>query len=100
MSLSRMNQEGQSLTEYLMLLILVSLGAMTATVGLGRTVISKISKANARLSSIHFETVDKKGGSAEGGSEGSSMMQNVKEGLGMVPEGVRILKDVADIFKK
>jgi len=57
-----MGQSGQTLTEYLSLLILISLVAVGTVGKLGRTIKRQIKSADEKISSIHFT-------SSRGGSD-------------------------------
>lgn len=54
MTQKKMGQSGQTLTEYLSLLILISLVAVGTVGKLGRTIKRQIKSADEKISSIHF----------------------------------------------
>jgi Flp pilus assembly pilin Flp len=54
------NQKGQGLTEYIILLVLVSLVSVLAATGLGANIKKKIKKASEHINSdINFKEVNK-----------------------------------------
>lgn len=51
------NNQGQGMSEYLILVLLIAVGSIAATQSLGSTVFKKISQIKQKISAVNFSDV-------------------------------------------
>ncbi len=54
------NKQGQGMSEYLILVLLIAVGSIAATTSMGKSVFSKISQIQEKIEGTHFSDVQKK----------------------------------------
>ena len=54
------NEQGQGMSEYLILVLLIAIGSIAATQALGTTVYKKINQIKQKISDVNFSDVQEK----------------------------------------